>query len=142
MIRTLAVIILAVAMISISVTQIQTASAHPHNGSTTYVSLGDGIALERTQLTINIPTQNIMPWAFVEGVIKNPAMEYPVIVQIHERNGEPVRFGQVDVAEDGSYEYKFRVFSLDEGQVVRAFEGDYDVTVYKVVHINSQIDYA
>lgn len=141
MIRTLAVMILAIAMVSISVAQIGSASAHPHNNSTTQISLGDGTAIERTQITFNIPSDNVQPWAFVEGIVENPVKGYPVIIQIHNSNAEPMKFAQVDLAGDGTYEYRFRVSSLDEGNSVSIFEGDYDVTIYTVVHVDQQLEY-
>lgn len=107
------------------------AEAHPHG--TTYLSLGDGIALERTSLELVVPADNALPWAFVEGRIQDPVDGYPVIIQVHERGGEPARFAQVDVAEDGSYEWRLRVLSVDEGVETRALDGTYDVTVFKVV---------
>jgi len=108
------------------------AEAHPHG--TTYTALGDGIALERTALELVVPADNALPWAFVEGRVQDPVEGYPVIIQVHERGGEPARFAQVDVAEDGSYEWRLRVLSIDAGVETRALAGSYDVTVFKVVH--------
>jgi len=108
------------------------AEAHPHG--TTYVALGDGIALERTALELVVPADNALPWAFVEGRVQDPVEGHPVIIQVHERGGEPARFAQVDVGEDGSYEWRLRVLSIDGGVETRALAGTYDVTVFKVVH--------
>jgi len=108
------------------------ADAHPHG--TTYVALGDGIALERTSLELAVPADNALPWAFVEGKVKDPVDGYPVIIQVHARDGEPARFAQVDVGEDGSYEWRVRVLSVDAGVETRPLVGTYDVTVFKVVH--------
>lgn len=137
MIRTLAIALLAIAMASVSAAQFQ-ADAHPHTGSTTYITMGEGIVLEKTQLEMNIPAQDAMPWAVIEGTVTNPVEEHPVIVQIRQSDGEPARFAQVDIAGDGSFEYRFRVFSMDDGEIVRAFEGDYNVTIYKLVYSGSQ----
>lgn len=109
------------------------AEAHPHG--TTYVALGEGIALERTALELVVPADNPLPWAFVEGKVGDPVEGHPVIIQIHERGGEPARFAQVDVGEDGSYEWRLRVLSIDGGVETRALAGTYDVTVFKVVHV-------
>ena len=108
------------------------ADAHPHG--TTYTMLGDGIALERTALELVVPADTALPWAFVEGTVHDPVDGYPVIIQVHERGGEPARFAQVDVGEDGSYEWRVRVLSVDGGVETRALVGAYDVTVFKVVH--------
>ena len=65
---------------------------------------------------------------------------YPVIIQIYQ-GGDPVHFAQVDVKGDGSYEYKFRVQSLDSstGEVVKIFDGDYTVNIFRVIpNANSQ----
>lgn len=108
------------------------ADAHPHG--TTYVALGGGIALERTTLELDVPADNALPWAFVEGRVQDPVDGYPVIIQVHARDGEPARFAQVDVGEDGSYEWRVRVLSVDDGVETRPLVGAYDVTVFKVVH--------
>ena len=37
---------------------------------------------------------------------------------------------------DGSYQYKFRVISVDDNQTTKIFEGDYYITLFKVVYLN------
>ncbi len=136
--RALGIAVLALAMVAMSAAHIQYIAAHPHpEATTTYVLLGGDMALERTQLTMSIAADNTMPWAFVEGTVSNHVEHHPVIVKIDGADGDPARYAQVDVADDGSYEYRFRVLSVDDGQVIRAFEGDYDVTIFKVVYIDT-----
>ena len=139
--RVLAVVLLVAAVASVSAAQVGSVAAHPH-GSSTYIPLGGGIAIERTELLLHVPGDGDLQWAFVEGMVADPVKGYPVIIQIHSRDGEPVRVSQVDVGDDGAYEYRFRVYSIDDGTVVRAFAGDYDVTVYKVVYINGMQNHA
>ena len=71
-------------------------------------------------------------------MVSDPAERYPVIIQFF-KGEEPVHFAQVDVKGDGSYEYKFRVRSVDDGKVTNIFEGDYEVRIFKVIN-NSKND--
>ncbi len=97
----------------------------------------DGITgIEKTTISMNIPRENSLPWGFVEGTIENHAQDYPVIIQIFDKEN-PVHFAQVDVNDDGSYEYKFRVRDVSNGNIVNVFSGNYDVVIYKVVYLNS-----
>ena len=63
---------------------------------------------------------------------------YPVIIQIY-KNGDPVHFAQTDVNDDGSYEYKFRIKSVDNDRVINVFEGDYDVKIFQTVKLKSEL---
>lgn len=123
------------------------ALAHPHEGNilidnhshepqTEYIPLNGVIGLEKTQLTFHASENNSLPWAFVEGKIANPVAGYPVIIQIY-KEGEAVHFAQTDVNENGNYEYKFRVLNVDSDKTTKLFEGDYQVTIFKVVYSNS-----
>jgi hypothetical protein len=40
----------------------------------------------------------------------------------------------VDVNGDGSYEYKFRVKTVDDEKVTNIFEGDCEVRIFKVIN--------
>ena len=71
----------------------------------------------------------MLPWAAVTGMIENDINGYSVIIQIYQNN-EPVHFAQTDVNDDGSYEYKFRVKSVDGNTVINVFEGDYEVRIF------------
>ncbi len=139
MTRIPALVALLVAAACVSAAHVSGASAYTNAGTTTYVPLGDGIAMERTELELVVPSTNTLPWAFVEGKVDNPVDGYPVIIQIHANGGEPVRFAQVDLSEDGTYEYRMRALSIDDGVAVRALDGAYDVTVFKVVHLDGAL---
>jgi len=91
--------------------------------------------LLETEIPMNIPSDNVLPWGAVYGTIKDHVDGYPVIIQIY-KNGEPIHFGQTDVNNDGSYEYKFRIKSVDGDRVINSFEGDYDVKIFKAIKPN------
>ncbi len=93
------------------------------------------IGLEMKTIPMNIPVDNKLPWGFVEGMVVNPVEGYPVIVQMY-KDGEPIHFAQTDVADDGTYEYKFRVRNVDGDQVVNVFQGNFEVKISKVVYLN------
>ncbi len=100
----------------------------------TVTSINEEISLEKTVTTMNVPKDNKLPWGTVRGGASDLAERYPIIIQFY-REGDPVHFAQVDAKGDGSYEYKFRVRSLDSdsGKFVNVFEGDYTVKIYKVI---------
>ena len=104
------------------------------DSSTTVISTDNGIQLTKTVVPMIVSTDNTMPWGFIEGTVDNHAEGYPVIVQIYQ-NDEPIHFAQTDVNEDGTYEYKFRVRNIDGDNVVNVYEGDYEVKIFKSVHI-------
>ena len=72
---------------------------------------------------------------FVEGKISNHVSGYPVIIQIYQNN-EAFHFAQTNVNENGNYEYKFRVLNIEDGKVTKIFDGDYQVTIFKVVYLD------
>ena len=81
-----------------------------------------------------VPSDNTLPWGAVYGTVTNHVEGYPVIIQIYQ-NDDPVHFAQTNVNEDGSYEYKFRIKSVDGDRVVNVFEGNYDVKIFKTVKL-------
>ena len=87
----------------------------------------------KTTIPMYIPTENILPWASVSGIVENSANNHPVIIQIYQ-NDEPVHFAQTNVNEDGSYEYQFRARSVVDDQVINVFEGDYEVRIFKTIN--------
>ena len=106
--------------------------------TTTITPLDDKLSIEKTMMTFVIPENNTLPWAFVEGMIENPAPDYPVIIQFfnEESEDDPMHVAQTDVDyDDGTYEYKFRVRDVDTqtGQIINVFEGTYTVKVFKVI---------
>jgi hypothetical protein len=115
-----------------------TINEHTHEAQSEIIPLDATIGLEKTSLFFHAPEDNILPWGFVEGKITNPVAEYPVIIQMFSK-GEATHFAQTTVNEDGTYEYKFRVKSVYNGEIIRPFLGDYTVVIYKVVYLNSNL---
>ena len=133
------------AIMSISIPSVE---AHPHSGliaaenhshqeSSEIIPLDGEIAIEKTVIQFHASSDNSLPWGFVEGTIGNHVADYPVIIQIYDENGEAFHFAQTDVEEDGSYEYKFRVLNVNDGEVINIFQGDYFVKIFKVVYLES-----
>ncbi|MDX1596618.1 MAG: hypothetical protein R3327_06730 [Nitrosopumilaceae archaeon] len=123
--------------------------AHPHPGQlminghtrqaqTEHIPLTGMIGIEKTTLFFHAPENNQLPWGFVEGKIANPVNGYPIIIQFFQE-GEAKHFAQVDVADDNTYEYKFRVLNIEDDKRVELFDGDYTIVVFKVVYLNSQV---
>lgn len=118
----------------------QNISAETNQNITTITPINEEISLKKTVTTMSIPENNQLPWGSVIGSPSEYVERYPVIIQFYQ-DGEPVHFAQVDVRGDGSYEYKFRVKSIDSttGEVVNVFEGDYTVKIFRVIpNTNSQ----
>lgn len=116
-------------------------SAHTSQNSITVTPISEETSLQQTTTTMSIPQDNKLPWGFVKGAASDYVERYPVIIQFY-KGEDPVHFTQVDVKGDGSYEYKFRVTSLDSstGKVVNAFEGDYTVKIFRVIpNTNDQV---
>ena len=103
----------------------------------TVLSTNDGVQLTKTVVSMSIPSDNTMPWAFVEGTVENHAEDFPVIIQIYQ-NDEPVHFAQTNVNEDGTYEHKFRARSIDGSNVINVFEGNYEVKIFKSIQITGK----
>ena len=94
--------------------------------------------IEEKQIKMTIPSGNTIPWAFVEGTAQNMVDGNPVIIQIY-KDEKPVHFAQVNVNDDGTYQYKFRVRDVTDDKVTNIFEGDYTVKIFKT--INLDVDY-
>lgn len=109
--------------------------------SETITPLNDEHSLIKTVTSMNIPKDNTLPWATVSGQIDNPAQEYPVIIQFF-KGEDPVHVAQVKVADDGSYQYDFRIrnVDLDTGKVTNIFEGLYEVRIFKVINTQDSLD--
>lgn len=100
----------------------------------TVTPINEKVSLEKTITLMNIPQDNTLPWGSVSGDASDVVEKYPVIIQFYQGEDQ-VHVAQVDAKGDGSYEYKFRVRSLDSdsGEFVNLFEGDYTVKIYKVI---------
>jgi len=109
-------------------------SAHTNQNIITVTPINEKISLQETVTIMSIPQDNKLPWGVVKGAASDYIERYPVIIQFY-KGEDPVHFSQVDVKGDGSYEYKFRVRSLDlnTGEVVNVFEGDYTVKIFRVI---------
>jgi len=92
------------------------------------------VSLEKTTTTMSVPQDNTLPWGTIRGEASDVAERYPIIIQFYQGE-DPVHFAQVDAKGDGSYEYKFRVRNIDSntGEFINVFQGDYTVTIYKVI---------
>lgn len=92
--------------------------------------------IEEKQIQMVIPSDNILPWAFVEGTVHNVVDGHPVIIQIY-KDEKPVHFAQVNVNDDGTYQYKFRVRDVTDDKITNIFEGDYTVKIFKTINLDS-----
>lgn len=115
-------------------------SAETNQNSITVTPINEEISLQKTITTMSVPKDNTLPWGSVIGGPSDYVERHPVIIQFY-KGEDPVHFAQVDVKGDGSYEYKFRVRSVDSaGEVVNVFEGDYTVKIFKVIpNTNAQV---
>jgi hypothetical protein len=100
--------------------------------STTITPINEEVSLKKTVIPMDIPQDNTFPWGAVRGQASEYAERYPVIIQIF-KGEDPVHFAQVDVKGDGSFEYKFRVRSVDAGIATNIFEGQYLVNIFRVI---------
>ncbi len=116
-----------------------TSFADEQESQTEIISIDGTIGIEKTTMSLFAPSDNILPWGFVEGKILNHVSDYPVIIQIYDSEGDAVHFAQTNVEDDGSYEYRFRVLSINDNQVIKIFEGDYSVKIFKVIYLNPDL---
>ncbi len=102
---------------------------------TTEIKLDDETSLQTTVAIMSIPENNAMPWGTVKGKVHDPVQGYPVIIQFFKSLEEdPIHVAQVKLKGDNSFEYRFRVLSVDDGKTTNFFEGDYNVKIFKVVN--------
>ena len=97
----------------------------------------DASVLEETTIQMSIPSDNKLPWGFVEGKSASHVQDHPVIIQIYKED-KPVHFAQVPVNDDGSYQYRFRVLDVTDNKTIKIFEGDYTVKIFKVVSLEDR----
>ncbi len=93
----------------------------------------DNVELQKSIVYMHIPADNKLPFGSVWGKVINGAPGYPVVIQIYQ-NGKPVHFAQVDVKNDGSYDYYFRIRDVEGTKVINVFQGDYTVDIFKTVY--------
>ncbi len=133
-VNTIALVTAAVLIGSLMSTS--TSFADEQESQTEIISIDGTIGIEKTTVSLFASSDNILPWGFVEGKILNHVSDYPVIIQIYDSEGDAVHFAQTNVEDDGSYEYRFRVLSINDNQVIKIFEGDYSVKIFKVIYLN------
>lgn len=122
------------AMLSVSVLLLDV-PAFAEQSHTTSTRIDEDTSLEKTVTVMSIPEGNTMPWGAVKGKINDPTQGHPVIIQFFKSAEEdPVHVAQVGIKGDGSFEYRFRVLSIDEGKTTHYFEGDYIVKIFKVIN--------
>jgi len=110
-------------------------TAFAESSQTTVTRLDDEISLEKTTISMNIPENNIFPWGKIKGKVNDPSQGYPVIIQIFKSlEDDPIHVAQVSLKGDDSFEYKFRLLSIDEDKVTHFFEGDYFIKIFKVIN--------
>ena len=115
-------------------------SAETSQNLVTITPINEKLSLEKTIITMNISQENTLPWGAVKGVVSDHVEGYPAIIQFY-KGGEPVHVAQIDVNEDGSYEYKFRARSVDNntGEITNIFEGQHTIKISIVVHNQNQL---
>jgi hypothetical protein len=132
--KSLATLFFFGAMLSVSVLLLD-APAFAEPSQTTSSRLDDNTSLEKTVTIMNIPENNTLPWGTVNGKINDPTQGHPVIIQFFKSLEEdPIHVAQVTLKGDDSFEYRFRLLSIDEGKVTHFFEGDYYVKIFKVIN--------
>ena len=131
-------------------TMFSSSFAQESNSKTELIPIDGEIGIEKTTLPLSIPENNKRPWAYVEGKITNHVPEYPVIIQIFDNDNRnvsgnnigAVHFAQAEVGEDGTYQYKFRITDMQDGKLVKIFDGNYTVKIFKVVYLNNDLSAA
>jgi len=106
--------------------------------NTRIIPINENIAIEKTTLFFHTPEEPSHYWGYVEGKIANHVPGFAVIIEMYNEKESLPRYSQVDVNEDGYYEYKFRVKSVHDGELVWKMEGDYRITIFKVVHLDGR----
>ena len=134
-----AIALVTAAVLIGSLMSTSTSFADEQESQTEIISIDGTIGIEKTTVSLFASSDNILPWGFVEGKILNHVSDYPVIIQIYDSEGDAVHFAQTNVEDDGSYEYRFRVLSINDNQVIKIFEGDYSVKIFKVIYLNSDL---
>ena len=114
-------------------------SAFAEPFQTTVTKIDDEISLEKTLTVMSVPEDNRLPWGSVYGKVNDPVQGYPVIIQFFKSiEDDPIHVAQVNLKGDNSFEYRFRVLSIEGDNVTHFFEGDYQVKIFKVV--NTPVD--
>ncbi len=95
----------------------------------------DNLQVAETNVILKIPANNTIPFGTIRGMVDYPAMGHPVILQFFKSlNDPPVHIAQVDLKDDNTFEYKFRVLSIDDGITTHIFSGDYHIRIFATVN--------
>lgn len=99
-------------------------------------TINDNTVIEESTYDLKIPANNTtIPFGTIKGTINNPAEGHPVIIQfLRSLDGPPVHVAQVDLKDDDTFEYQFRVFSIDDGIITHFFSGDYIIKIFATVN--------
>ncbi len=103
----------------------------------------DNTSIAKSTILLKIPTNNTIPFGTISGIVNYPTVGHPVIIQFFRSlDDSPVHVAQVDLNDDNTFEYKFRLFSIDDGITTHFFSGDYFIKIFATVNahlINSII---
>jgi hypothetical protein len=98
------------------------------------VSLDENTTIKQILTGIIISEDNKLPWGTIKGKVTNPAPGHPIIIQFFNSLGDvPAHVAQVDLNVDNSYEYKFRLFSIDDGITTHIFQGEYYIRIFSTI---------
>jgi hypothetical protein len=96
----------------------------------------DNTRIVESTLILKIPTNNTIPFGTITGSVDQPAIGNPVIIQFFKSlDKSPIHIAQVDLNDDNTFEYMFRVLSIDDGITTHIFSGDYFIKIFTTVKI-------
>lgn len=102
---------------------------------TLITKIDDKTSILKTITALQIPEDNKFPWGSIKGKVSNPTEGHPVIIKFYKSLDEvPVHVAQVDLMDNDTFEYKFRLFSIDEGITTHIFEGEYYIEIFKTIN--------
>ena len=105
--------------------------------STKNIKINDNTSIKKSTITLSIPANNTTPWGIIKGDVTDPAIGHPIIIQFFKSlDDSPVHIAQVNLNDDNTFEYKFRLFSIDDGITTHFFLGDYFIKVFKTVNVS------
>ena len=101
---------------------------------TTITPINDETSLKKSVIQITIPEDNISTYCAIRGQASEHIKGYPLIIRVYN-NENPVHTAHVDLNDDGSFEYQFKVKKVDNntGKITKIFQGDFIVDILKVI---------
>jgi hypothetical protein len=102
------------------------------------IPISSSLGLQKNTITMDIPSDNKLPWGSIKGIEPDAVPGYPVIIKMY-KDDVMVNIAQTEMNEDGSYEYILRIRNLDvnTGVTINIYEGEYTVEIFKVVDITN-----